>query len=694
MVLDVAGQRCMDWDGTFGYDAGYYGTNFIDATDGTLTRKQEEGDWIKDGNGNRLNRTRLKKMCPQKIADGTFNTLKVSYSYPVHNYQSDGSTDISWLVRDIEGKEGQLTLEVFGNADTDFALQKTVTLPGEPYVMPAFDGFKENGTRWPEDLRLNEFFMKRLNLMAADFNNDGVDDIVVGFCEKWLVIDGKDYTSVLAQRTFPTDCVRGCVGDLDADGFADIGVIYQKDKKYYVYVMLNDISKFDGTKNPDLDEASDHYAELTVDRPNISSLMDIKFGDIDNTGNAVLCLTMPIAHIQDNAPSTFNVLARGDKAKLIEKYTFTEYPITELTSFDHDRSSTNTNSTIAVVHTRGMGSRPDVLLRNGLYRLNDANEFEQVVIGTERDGGKRIDVVIPSDCVGVGRFTDDLPDGYEQLAIFGERVCRFYSSDWSSSAGDWHRRSIDGLTELFTPVPSKGEMSRKVLHVGVIASVCNWTKDGDYHFGASLPAFCATSYTNIDTRRFKFVSCQATMSEPRIKFMLAAAPYYEGYDYSNGPSTSWAQSSSQSYTEGYSNGTKASVIFGYEQENKVSLFGIEIGKYGFEFETEISHEWEKSVSNTNTYTFESGCDTGDDDVVGLSMTPVWLYTYECIDSNNPDNIGEKLVCGAPSYPRNLEITLTDYMKLRGDREDIPDLSTVFTHTPGKPFTYANNPDSL
>ncbi len=76
------------------------------------------------------------------------------------------------------------------------------------------------------------------------------------------------------------------------------------------------------------------------------------------------------------------------------------------------------------------------------------------------------------------------------------------------------------------------------------------------------------------------------------------------------------------------------------------------------------------------------------------MTPVWLYTYECIDSNDPDNIGQKLVCGAPSKPRDLEITLTDYMRLRADNEEIPDLSKVFTHTPGYPFSYINNPNDM
>jgi hypothetical protein len=257
IIIDAMGQKCMGWTdwgqeyGTYGVDARLYGTNFVNATDGSLTKVQPDPDMLFN-NGSRMNATYLKKMCQQKVADGTFNTLKISYDVVVPDY--NGSR--YWLASAIEGKEGHLILEVFGNKETNFALQKKITLPGDPYVMTAFDGFKEDDRQWSEDLRVNEFYMKRLNIMAADFNNDGVDDIVVGFCDRWTVLDGKDYTTVLAQRTFSTDCVRACVGDLDKNGLNDIGIIYQENKKYYVYVLLDDINKFDGTKNPNLDDVS------------------------------------------------------------------------------------------------------------------------------------------------------------------------------------------------------------------------------------------------------------------------------------------------------------------------------------------------------------------------------------------------------------------------------------------------------
>ncbi|MBQ3631230.1 MAG: hypothetical protein II949_08320 [Prevotella sp.] len=703
IVMDVMGQKCMGWDDTFAPDQAYQGTVFVNATDGSITQKQADGNWINDNSGNRMNRTRLKKLCPQKVADGTYNTLKVSYDATVRDYQNDGSTNGRWMARDLEAREGRLILEVFGNADSNFALLKSITLP-DIYTMAEFDGFKENDTRWTEELRLNEFYMKRLNLLAGDFNQDGVDDVVVGFCSQWTVLDGTDYTTVLAQRTFPTDCVRACVGDLDENGFTDLGIIYQHNDQLHVRVILDDINKFDDTENRNLDEVADYIGTLPVEKAGVSSFLDIKFGDITNTGNSVLCLAVSNRHINLNPKSVFYILQRGSNNLLKQVFRFEEEQKIELSNMSSDRTSTNTNSTIAVVHTQGLGQRPDVLLHNGLYRLNDSNEFEMVNIGGYKDEGKLIDAAIHSDNVAVGRFTDDLPEGYEQLAYFGTRVAGFVSSDWNSSAGDWHRRGIYGVVELLTPDTISATMMRKELHSGVTGSHCNWTKDGDFHFGANFPAFCATSYTNIDTRRYKFVSCQATMSEPRIKFALAAAPYWakvppgyahagEDYDYGdNGPSTEWTTWTSSTTGKENSNSTSASFIFGFEHEDEASIFGFEFAKAGVDFEASLNYEWEKSVAHTDTWTFESGCSASRDNKVGLTMTPYWLYTYKCIDSNDPDNIGTTIVCGAPSYPRDLELSVTDYMLLRGDRDDIPDVSTIFTHTPGNPLTYLSNPD--
>ena len=123
----------------------------------------------------------------------------------------------------------------------------------------------------------------------------------------------------------------------------------------------------------------------------------------------------------------------------------------------------------------------------------------------------------------------------------------------------------------------------------------------------------------------------------------------------------------------------------------MSVFGMEIARYGFEFETNLNWEWENSVAKTDTWTYESGCTAGRDNKVGLTMTPVWLYTYRCVDSTDPDEVGTTIVCGVPTYPRDLELSEADYMLLRGDRKDIPDLRDVFKNEPGNPLSYMSDP---
>ena len=727
MFADIKGQH-------FVYNQNFTNENhgIYHYDDTQFTQMAPADSWEKDENGKFLNITRLKKMCAQKMADGSYHTLKVTFDQSVRDPEVDNAwagKEVQWLARDIENRPGSLILQEYGNQEQGFALQRTVTLPGTYTMVEVYGSEKSfsgsgnfvygpgnNGNgNFGDEISLNEFYMKRLNLLAADFNQDGTDDIVVGFCNQWMVLDGTDYTTVLSERTFPSDCVRACVGDLDENVYADLGFIYQHNNQIHVRVLMDDVNKMDDTKNPDINAAASYAATLPVAKDGISSFLDIKFGDIANTGNSVLCLAVPFA---ETLNSTFYVLDRGAGTMLNQTYKLDEQSSTVRSvsrDLDEGKVYKHTynypNSTLAVVHTRGLGERPDVLLHGGLYRLGDNNQFVPVTIEGVKNN-QIIDAVIPSDCVAVGRFSADLPDGYEQLAYLGHYYNSVEKSMFAAfGIGQWVQGTAASVcSNLLTPVPSNGTMKRKAgtakasIIIGVYTSFTPiYTQP---RFCAYFPAFCAPSYSDLDVRCYKFVSCQATISEPRIKYALAAAPYWakvpEGYanagqDYDYGdstPSTEWTQSTISGSGDGSGNGTKASLIFGYEQENKVSVFGMEVARWGFDYEVNIGHEFQKSTTHVTTYTYESGCTAGRDNKVGLTMTPVWLYTYECVSSSDPDNIGSTLVCGAPSYPRDLELSETDYMLLRGDREDIPDLSTVFTHTPGNPLTYLNDPDKV
>ncbi|MCF0187197.1 MAG: hypothetical protein HUJ98_11990, partial [Bacteroidaceae bacterium] len=187
---------------------------------------------------------------------------------------------------------------------------------------------------------------------------------------------------------------------------------------------------------------------------------------------------------------------------------------------------------------------------------------------------------------------------------------------------------------------------------------------------------------------FKFKNYTPTISEPRIYALLAAPPYFAGYEYQNTPSTTWGSSRSNSSGTSTSTSNSASLIFGYEQE--ISVFGINIG--GFDFETQLTSGVEKSVEKSYTTTSSTSYSILDDDGVVMLVTPYDTYTYECVSAPSEDGIGAEMTVSIPREPRMMLMSLTDYTRLRADNLDIPDLRSVFTHTPGDPFSYPVDED--
>ena len=84
---------------------------------------------------------------------------------------------------------------------------------------------------------------------------------------------------------------------------------------------MDDVSKMDDTKNPDIDGVANYMATLPVAKSGITSFLDIKFGDITNSGNSVLCLAVPFA---TDLKSTFYVMDRGAGSLLTQSYKLEE----------------------------------------------------------------------------------------------------------------------------------------------------------------------------------------------------------------------------------------------------------------------------------------------------------------------------------------------------------------------------------
>jgi hypothetical protein len=211
-------------------------------------------------------------------------------------------------------------------------------------------------------------------------------------------------------------------------------------------------------------------------------------------------------------------------------------------------------------------------------------------------------------------------------------------------------------------------------------------------FAMEYPTLTAIRGTESE-RIYQFAERQYAMSEPRIYALLAAPPYFANYDYPYGPPcTSWGKSTSTASGEGRNSSNSASLIFGYEQDITIPMFGAKLGS--IDFETKLTYDYTFGHDSTNTTEFGIEYSTFTDDAVAMQLTPYTIYNYKCISSANAEEIGSILSISVPGRPANTIITLQDYMLLRADNQSIPDLTKVFHHTPGDPFSYPDDPKKV
>ena len=168
----------------------------------------------------------LKKTEAQRNAQGRSNLVKITWSEPLRNgeYKVDNSSYFN-------NNNGRLILTVYGDSTTGYKQLYHDTLP-YGYTMPAIDkpqfaAFTNNygfATGLAEQI---EYFAERIHLRCADCNGDGIDDIITGVAGNIHIIDGSNYKTLIAKRSYPTTNVRVAAGDVNGDDTNDIVVMYE-----------------------------------------------------------------------------------------------------------------------------------------------------------------------------------------------------------------------------------------------------------------------------------------------------------------------------------------------------------------------------------------------------------------------------------------------------------------------------------
>jgi len=548
---------------------------------------------------------------------------------------------------------------------------------------------------------------QQLNVLCADFNDDGTPDIVVNVGAKIVILDGTDYQTVLYTKEWSMPdgywpVMRVAAGDVNNDGKTDLVVIKQFSGGLEVY--------WGGDLN------SDPFTTAFIYNYHF---LDIKVGDVTGDG------APDIVTFHHSPPRTWNdnyylvnhqaVLQVWEwqgtglrqVAQLIDRRTPTwDDPKDFVTEWDY-------NPNVTLVQRNGFTQAADIIVGQSIYsydpdsstgftRVGDLEGFESKSNDDERfDWGG--ECILPGN-ICAGNFTAD-PDVKQTYAYISH-----YCSDFS----------FDTSKQVFSVDVGGCTISSKLVVDGVKCSTAGQSdtgagwfyisvdkKDGTYRvFHDDKLMDRAIEYPRaISPVRFsqpgmslQYRNRTTAMSEPRIYAMLASPPYYkytpngEPYEYEYDMGTAWGKSEVSSTSSSSSSSHAASVIAGYEQEFTVPLWGTKIG--GIELSVALESEWTNSTERTYTTTTMSTFQTKNTDNVVMQASFYHTYEYEVLAGPDPDQIGSSVFFSVPLQTMTMMITLDDYNLIAADSKNIPDLRKVFTHTVGYPFTYPSNKQEL
>ena len=668
----------------------------------TATGKPLRLDTATAANRQRL----LKKTEAQRNQSGRTNLVKVTWSEPFRG----GTYTMSDTTTYFKNNNGKLILTVYGDSTTGYKQLHYDTLPYS-YSMPAFDA--ETFIEFIQKILGNfnnihaftkgiaepvEYFAERIHLRCADYNGDGIDDIITGVAGNITVIDGSNYRTLLAERSYPTTNVRVAAGDVDGDDTTDIVVLYEtlgsadfsKPNSITMEVFCKGLNRptlptYSSVVVP-ATEKTNHIIVSSNSRKEqyLFNYMDVAVGDVtgDNSAN-IVCLVSPKRSFNSDQTG-FSLKATGSSIYVFKYANGGVSPLIT-TAIAEPVHVDLGNCNLRLARLGGFQSPMDIIGVNRVWRWNGSTFTSVYDFGVESQW-------VPSGNMAVGNF-DRNAEGREQVAFNTLLMDLQFNTSYKQ------QKSFTLTTRLLAG--KSGGFTNQV-HSTANAGSLTLTFEG-----APGLAFYSTSYNGItweyptltairgteSERIYQFAERQYAMSEPRIYALLAAPPYFANYDYPYGPPcTSWGKSTSTASGEGRNSSNSASLIFGYEQDITIPMFGAKLGS--IDFETKLTYDYTFGDDSTHTTEFGIEYSTFTDDAVAMQLTPYTIYNYKCISSANEEEIGSILSISVPGRPANTIITLQDYMLLRADNQSIPDLTKVFHHTPGDPFSYPDDPKQV
>ena len=692
---------------------------FVDiqnSTNGVVRYDYKGNAYVESVIHNKTN-DKLRKSTPQNNVEGRQNLIRAIWN---------GGGNV--LGANTPEGSNKISIEIFADSLGGYARVDSIVLPTifEMPPAPSMPIVSNTGnaqsnawisgidyyTSFLQVFKTQEFYSKRFQVASADFNLDGVGDIVVMVGNRVEVYSGVSPYARLNAKTFASNNLRIAVGDGDGDGEPDIAVVYP---------LNSDNAQVELYSGGNLSLAAPS-AHVTVPAGNNN---DIKIGEVTGNGK------------NDIVVYTRKDYALNGQLRVLEYNTSVTGAINQVASYpiDNYKEGQICNSNVTLYRPRGANYPADIAVGYHVYRYNANKGYFEGIIpsffganGTSRYEGNRY---IPADLITAGNINGD-EDGKEELiytvalsradgSIYSMSGTKTYcTANYTIPATTYYRKSEDT-----NPEATILKASYTYMRFSLYGTVKNATEIGstgvyiytDYQITHAL-AYGATSPTaaNLNVpaswgtmsaarsiepaKIFKYIDHTTTMSEPRIYALLAAPPFYKykpdgtPYEYGNFSSmgTSWGKSQVTGTGAANESSYSVSAIFGFNLEINAPIVGTKLGE--IDFTTKLESEWTNSTEKE--YTTEQSIEftAPQNDAVVLSASFFDTYTYEIVQSGNPEEVGGLLNISLPAQQRTMGLTLNDYERLTADDPTVPQLRKLFTHKVGYPFTYPNEKTQL
>ena len=733
----------------YDYTGGQYETADPEARSGILYKVQPSRQWIweetRDDNFlsdccSRDNKSKLRKMAAMANGQGTESVVEMQWSRPFRvvtqlvngKYKRTDTPDVFSPKRNGDG----VYITITGDSTDNYVLKNkprdsnhkgffinlnAYLKPLSKSILPYFlwdDSNRSTETRM-------DYVQRVFQLLTADFNQDGVDELVIGIDGEVWVYDGATMLNALAQgkvddgvykeaplyhknfnfkpgtETYK-DCsayylqkpmTRFAVGDVDGDNTADIVVLQVGDggkDKAKTELIIYSAGNVEAA--PIASRCLDEQCGRTV-------FTDVKVGNVSNGQyNDIIML---FRSYSGTALEKFGRLWRAmyNPVESNGQLTIDRQDSYNVHSFrGYDGHIGNTNITLA--HFRGNEHPYDVVVGADMWRWNPELErlqfkFQVLPFTDDNIWSIYADNIIAADPEGTGR---DFLYYYRNWTTYDRRGQRYMLQGFSETY--FKNRSGDVSADNLIQHASFNADAFKYCDKGSVWSndkkneeLMWWFGDGDEEWGSSS-ALCAV-HSRPGFKQFRYRGYEPVFSEPRIHALIAAPPTFDygddakpDYDFV----TTWGKSSSTSAGTAVGSSISASTIVGFEHEFNAPITGTKLG--GVEFTATMQTECSKSTSQTSTISYSQVYEARDDDRVVMQVTPYDNYAYEVVASDNVDAIGGLLNLSIPQKTITVGVALSDYDRYMGDAKGVPNLHEVFAHKIGDPFSYPSTPEQI